>query len=328
MICTSVVLLGLAGAACDRSRPAAGGGPAESVRLGYFANITHAQAVLAVESGELAAALQPVQLRTQLFNAGPALIEALFAGEIDIGYVGPSPALNAHARSRGAGLRIIAGAAANGVAIVVRGDSGIRSLADLKDRLIATPQLGNTQDVSARHYLMHTLGRTNTDNVLAISNAEQLAMMERGQIDAAWSPEPWAARLIVEAGGRLLAEEKDLWPGGEFTLALLVSTPEYLAAHPDVVRTVLAVHRAWTRRLNADWRACEPQLAAALRKLTGKAIPAAALQQALQRTKFTAEPLEASLQTFAGWAFELGLARDRPDLTGLVDTAILRSLAD
>jgi NitT/TauT family transport system substrate-binding protein len=326
-------LAALCGAAgCDRSAASsAGAGPAagdSEVRLGYFANLTHAQAVLAVESGELAEALRPARLKTQVFNAGPSLIEALFAGEIDIGYVGPSPALNAHAKSRGAGVRIIAGAAANGVAIVVRKDSGIENLAGLKGRRIATPQLGNTQDVSARHYLIHQLGQENADNVMAVSNAEQLPMMERGQIDAAWAPEPWAARLVIEAGGRLLAEEKDLWPGGEFTLALVITSPEFLSRRPDAVKAVLRVHRAWTKRLNAAPGDFTPQLAAALLKLTGKPLPAGALEQALQRTRFTDEPLAHTLETFAAWSYDLGLSRARPDLTGLVDTAILRSLSD
>src|SRR5271169_477516 len=128
-----------------------------SVRLGYFANVTHAQAVLGVASGDYAQAIAPAELKTKIFNAGPSLIEALFAGEIDIGYVGPGPVISAQARSHGQGIRVVAGAAANGVVVVVRKDSGITSLAQLAGKRLATPQLGNTQDLSARHYLTSVL---------------------------------------------------------------------------------------------------------------------------------------------------------------------------
>ncbi|MFO0838727.1 MAG: aliphatic sulfonate ABC transporter substrate-binding protein [Phycisphaerae bacterium] len=298
------------------------------VRIGYFANLTHAQAVLGVASGEFAAAVKPSTLSTKVFNAGPSLIEALFADEIDIGYVGPSPALNAHAKSHGQGIRIVAGAAANGVAIVVRKDAGIERLDDLKGKRIATPQLGNTQDVSARHFLINKLGQPNADNVIPVANAEQLAMMDRGQIDAAWAPEPWAARLIVEARGKLLAEEKELWPGGEFTLAVIVVSPRFLSEHPDTVKAILRVHQTLTARLNHEPDKCAAELGAALNKLTGKTIPPAAFSQAMQRTKFTTEPLAETLKTFATWAFEMGLSKDAPDLAGLVDTTILRSITE
>lgn len=318
---------GRAADASGKSAPAAANRPAE-VRLGYFANLTHAQGVLGVASGEFQQAVAPAKLTTRVFNAGPALIEALFAGEIDIAYVGPSPALNAHFKTRGQGIRIIAGAAANGVVIVARGDGGIQTLADLKGKKVATPQLGNTQDISARHYLVHKLGQANADNVLPIANAEQLAMLQRGQIDAAWAPEPWGARLVHEAGGKLLAEEKDLWPNKRFTLTLVVTTPEFLAKHPDIVRNVLVVHRNWTKRLRTEPDKYLPQLGAALNELTGKKLPPQVFADALRRTEFTDEPLAETLQTFAQWAHDLGFSKQPPDLTGLVDTTILKSLGD
>lgn len=313
---------------CRRTGATADSADAEvrTLRLGYFANLTHAQAVLGVASGDFARAVAPAALETRVFNAGPSLIEALFSGEIDIGYIGPSPVLNAHARSRGRGVRVIAGAAANGVCIVARRGSGITHMADLRGRLIASPQLGNTQDVSARHYMISVLKQPDANNVIAIPNSEQLAMMKRGHIDAAWSPEPWAARLVIEADGVLLAEEKDLWPGGEFTLALVVTTPRFLAEHPDRVRAVLTVHREWTRRLSSEPLRWQPELSAALLALTGKSIPPAAFAQALTRVRFTTEPLEDSIAAFAAWGCEIGMTREAPDLTALIDTTILHAL--
>lgn len=303
--------------------PARAEKPPREVRIGYFANVTHAQAVLGVSSGDLQAAVAPAALKTRLFNAGPSLIEALFAGELDLAYVGPSPAINGHLQSRGRGLRVVAGAAANGVVIVAAPDSGIQKLEDLKDRRIATPQLGNTQDMSARHYLTSTLGQPNADNVLPIPNSELSSMMSRGQIDAAWAVEPWGARLVADAGGTIIAEEKDLWPGGEFVLTLVVVSPEFLAGHPDVVEAVLRVHTEWTRRLSTDPASLGSDLADALSELTGKRLEPKVVADALTRVKFTNDPIPESLETFARWSYDLGLAKGIPSIPALLDTTIL-----
>jgi NitT/TauT family transport system substrate-binding protein len=300
--------------------------PVKEVRLGYFANVTHAQAVLGVDSGDFAKAVAPAKLTTRIFNAGPSLIEALFAGEIDIGYVGPSPALAAHLQSRGKGIKVIAGAAGSGVVIVARPGSGIDKLEDLKGKRIATPQLGNTQDVSARHYLINVLGQPNADNVVPVPNAEQATMMSRGQIDAAWAVEPWGARLVAEAGGKIIAEEKDLWPNKNFTLTLVVVSPEFLRDHPDVVEHVLRVHADWTRRLAADPAHQVPLLAQALEKLSSKKLSEDIISAAISRVVFSTEPLSDSLTTFAKWAYDLKQARSVPDIATLVDTALLEKV--
>lgn len=300
-----------------------GGEPADKVRIGYFANVTHAQAVLAVHSGELAKALAPGRLETRVFNAGPPLIEALFAGEIDMGYVGPSPAINGFVQSRGQGLRVIAGAAANGVVIVAAPGSGIEKLEDLKDRRVATPQFGNTQDMSARHYLRSVLGQPRAPNVLPIPNSEQVSMMTRGHIDAAWAVEPWGARLVAEAGGTIIAEEKDLWPGGEFALTLVIVSPEFLRDHQDTVERVLRVHREWTGRLADDSASYAPELAEALTDLTGKHLEPELILDSLRRVKFTTQPLAESIGTFARWSYDLGFSKGVPSVEEMIDTTVL-----
>jgi NitT/TauT family transport system substrate-binding protein len=304
------------------AQPASSALPVE-VRIGYFANLTHSQAVLGISSGEFASAVAPVKVTPRVFNAGPSLIEALFAGEIDVGYVGPGPVLAAHQRSHGEALRVIAGAAANGVVIVAGPHSGINSLADLVGKRIATPQSGNTQDISARHYLVNELEQPNTNNVLPIANTEQQALLARGNIDAAWVPEPWASRLIVEAGGKLVAEEKDLWPGRQFTLTLVVTTPQFLARHADLVEKMLAVHSSWTIRLNRDPQKYRKQLGEALQSLTGKSLPPGVIEQAMPRVRFTDEPLEDTLATMAQWAYDLRIVNRKPELAGLVDATLL-----
>jgi NitT/TauT family transport system substrate-binding protein len=296
------------------------------VRLGYFPNLTHSQAVLGDSSGDFAGAIAPAKFTSRQFNAGPALIEALFANQIDIGYIGPGPTISAFARSKGQGIRVISGAASNGVIIVARKDSGINSLADLAGKKVATPQQANTQDIAARHYLTTTLKQTDTKNVLAVPNADQAGLMSRGNIDAAWSPEPWGTILISTTGAKLIAEEKDLWPNKTFDLTVIVTTPEFLAAHPDVVEKILTVNRAWTAKLNAEPAKYVPQLEAALAKLTGKSLPAGVAAEAITRVKFNDEPSQGTFDANAQWAYDLGFAKEKPDLASLVDLTILHKL--
>jgi NitT/TauT family transport system substrate-binding protein len=311
------------------SKAGAGGPPPPlaEVRLAYFANVTHAQAVLGVYSGDFQNALGPIKLKTKVFNAGPELMQALNAGEVDIAYVGPGPVISAQANSNGTAVCVLSGAAANGVAIVARRDSGITSLKDLAGKRIATPQLGNTQDVSARHFITAVLGQSNANNVLPIPNSQQAGMMLRGKIDAAWVPEPWASRLISDAGAVLIGEEKDLWPGGRFALTVVVTTPRFLAAHPDVLQKMLAVHHQWTTRLQENPHAYSDQLNAALAALTGMKLPASVLQSAIDRTQFTDDPLEQTFMIMGQWSADLKFIPAAPALTGLFQTDIIHSLS-
>ena len=324
----------LASTGCDNSggtntstptAAAGGAGPAE-VRVGYFANLTHAQAVLGVASKDFEKAVAPAKVSTKVFNAGPSLVEALFANEIDIGYVGPGPALNAHAKSRGRGIRIVAGAAANGVLIVARKDSGINTLADLKGKRVATPQLANTQDIAAKYYLTHELGQKDFNNVIPVPNAEQAAMMAGGQVDAAWAPEPWGSFLVAQTGAKVIGQEKDLWPQKNFSITVVVTTPEFLQKHPQTVEQLLGVHRTWTARLNGEAAKYTPQLKEALYALTKKQLPEGVVESALSNTTFTDEPLPHTFDVMATWSHELGYSKDKTDVGGLIDTTILRKL--
>ena len=299
---------------------------AEEVRLGYFPNITHAQAVLGVSTGKFQQALGSAKLTSRIFNAGPSMIEALFAGQIDIGYVGPGPALNAQAKSQGQAIRVVAGAACNGVVIIARKDSGISKLADLAGKKIATPQHGNTQDISARHYLIDVLKQPNASNILPIPNAEQAGLLSRGQIDAAWVPEPWGAILLKQGDTVLLAEEKDLWPNGQLMLTAVITTPQFLQNHPDKVAALLQVHKAFTRQLNAEPQALATELGDALEKLTGKKLPPDVITDAIQRIRFTDHALPETFTEIARWSHDLGFCKRRIKIDGLIDESILNSL--
>jgi NitT/TauT family transport system substrate-binding protein len=320
LVVFGVLVLALLGPLGCRRTPSG----VEPVRIGYFANLTHAQAVLGAASGDFARAVAPAPFETKVFNAGPSLIEALFAGEIDIGYVGPGPALAAFEKSGGKGIRVIAGAASNGVVVVARPGSGIATLADLAGKRIATPQLGNTQDLSARHYLSAVLKQPDLSNLVPVENAEQVSMFSRGQLDAAWVPEPWGQVLISEAHATLVAEEKDLWPNKEFVLTEVVTTPEFLEKHRDVVEEVLSVHRAWTRRLHDDPAKYAKPLGDALFALTGKRLPEGVLPAALARVGFVTDPSIETLRTFARYKRELGFGRPSAsdDLSGLVQSGL------
>jgi NitT/TauT family transport system substrate-binding protein len=311
---------------CDRagsSSAATSATPAE-VRLGYFGNVTHAQAVLGTSSKEFERAVEPAKFTPTVFNAGPSLIEALLTGNLDIGYVGPGPALSASDKTHQQGIRVIAGAAANGVLIVARKNSGIKTLRDLRGRKLGTPQQGNTQDIAARHYLSRELGQSDTNNVMPVANFEQLSMLRLGQIDAAWTPEPWGSRLLIESDSRLIAEEKDLWPGKRFALAVIVTTPEFLARYPQVVKQILRVHLDWTSKLQDHPQQYADQLGEALAALNGgKKLPAAVLVESLKHVEFTTDPLPETFNTMGGWAFDLGFARQAPKLEGLFDMKLL-----
>ena len=323
LIC-ALTLAAIAG--CERSTSGKPNAAPAEVRLGYFANVTHAQAALGVASGDFAKAVAPARFSTRVFNAGPSLIEALLTGNIDIGYVGPGPALNAHDKSRGQGVRVIAGSAANGVIIVARKDSGITSLKDLAGKRIATPQHGNTQDIAARHYLTKVLGQEDSSTIIPIPNAEQASMMARKEIDAAWTPEPWGSRLIIENAATLVAEEKDLWPNKRFDLTVIVTTPKFLARYPDVVKKILAVHVAWTQRLQDDPQSHASQLGEALYAVNQKRLPQGVLPAALRNVEFSLDPLDETFQIMGQWAYDLGFARHPAKLEGLIDTTLLQQV--
>ena len=334
LIAVVIILTALPGCdrqgASDSSAGGSGGGggaaPLKELRIGYFANLTHAQAVLGIASGEFQQAVGSTKVSTKVFNAGPSLIEALFGDQIDIGYVGPGPALSAFSKSRGEGIRIVSGAAANGVIIVARKDSGIEKLADLAGKRVASPQVGNTQDIAAKHYLTRVLKQPDAKNVIAVQNAEQAAMMSGQQIDASWAPEPWGSFLVAQAGAKVIAHEKDLWPQGQFAITVVVVSPKFLTQHPEVVEKILGVHSAWTTRLATEPEKHLPQLEQGLFALTTKKLPAGVLTSALKNTQFTTDPLLHTFDTIAGWSFDLGITKDRTDTKGLIDTSLLRKV--
>jgi NitT/TauT family transport system substrate-binding protein len=305
------------------------------LRIGYFPNINHAQAVIGFGSGEFQKELgNNIQVQTFIFNAGSSAIQALLANRIDATYVGPGPAVNGYVASLGKGLRIISGAASGGAVFVVRNDSGTNSPKDFANKVFASPQLGNTQDIALRNYL-HSKGYQTKDNggnvtVISTDNPIILTLFLKKQVDGAWVPEPWGARLVNEAGGRILVDERTLWPpDGKFVTANVVTRTDYLQQNPDVVKKLLAANVNETSWINNHTDAAIKTFNTEFKKLTGKTIAENELRQAWSRIQFTYDPLKLSLFQGANSAYDLGFlakGKPRPDVSGIYDLTILNEV--
>ena len=302
------------------------------VRVGAFPNITHAQAMVGKANGWFEKALGPsAKIQWTSFNAGPSAIEALFSGAIDMTYVGPNPAISGYVRSNGEALRIVAGAASGGVRLVVRNDSGIRKPEDFHGKRVASPQLGNTQDVALRAWLkahgMKSNDKGGDVQVIPLANPDQLTLFLRKQLDASWAPEPWASRLIHEGNAHLFMDERDLWPNKQFVITHLIVSTKFLREHPDVVKNWIAAHVELTDWINGHLPEAKKILNAQLQKETGKALAPAVLDEAFGRLQITYDPIRDSLLASARSAYEAGfLGRQMPDLSGLYDLSLLNQV--
>lgn len=300
------------------------------VRLAYFPNLTHAPALVGVARGTFAQAVgTDAALDVKTFSAGPALIEALFAGEVDVGYVGPSPAVNGFVKSRGEALRIVAGASSGGALFVVRAESGIAKPADLAGKKLATPQLGGTQDVALRHYLkehgLESADKGGTVEITPTQPADIFTLFTQRQIDGAWLAEPWASRIVLEGGGKVFVDERTQWPDRKFSTTVVVARKAFLDAHPDVVRAILRAHEASVRFLQDDPAEAKRIIDAEIQRITSKGIPRPVLDAAFANTEFTSDPLPATIQKAADQAFALGfLGTTKPDLSDLYALDLLR----
>ncbi|MFD9459289.1 aliphatic sulfonate ABC transporter substrate-binding protein [Streptomyces sp. NPDC059985] len=302
---------------------------AGSVRIGHFPNLTHATALVGVREGLIQKELGGTTLKTVTFNAGPAEIEALNAGAVDIGFIGPSPAINGYVKSKGSNLRIISGSASGGVKLVVNPEK-IKTLDDLKGRRIATPQLGNTQDVAllnwiaARGWKVDAASGRGDVSVVRTDNTITPDAYRSGAVDGAWVPEPTASKLVAE-GGRVLLDERDLWPGGRFVITNVIVSQKFLREHPDVVEAVLRGTVRTNEWINADPDRAKASANAALKSLTGKELDAEVIDRAWPGILVTDDPLAATLRAQAGHAVTAGLL-ERPDLTGIHDLGPLNKV--
>ncbi|MET0872119.1 MAG: ABC transporter substrate-binding protein [Paeniglutamicibacter terrestris] len=311
---------------------------ATTLRLGYFANLTHAPALVGQSKGLFAAELagSGTTVATSIFGAGPAAVEALNAGAIDAAYLGPNPAIAAYASSGGRGLRVLAGAAAGGAQLVVRkelADAARSDVGVLRSATLATPQLGGTQDVALRTWLtaqgLSTDVRGGDVSITPTANAQTHELFRSGAIDGAWLPEPWASRLVLEAGAAVLVDEAELWDGAEtgapglFPTTVLAVSPNFAAAHPLTVDALLRGHLAALHWLNtADRREVSTLLNAELSASAGAPLAPKVINRALSSLSFTADPLAGAYPRLLQNAVDASLA-ESANLDALVDDSYL-----
>ncbi|WP_264930553.1 aliphatic sulfonate ABC transporter substrate-binding protein, partial [Streptomyces sp. A012304] len=272
---------------------------ADEVRIGYFPNLTHATALVGVQEGLLQKELGGTTIKASTFNAGPSEIEALNADSIDIGWIGPSPAINGYTKAGGKNLRIIGGSASGGVKLVVN-PAKIKTLKDVKGKRIATPQLGNTQDVALLNWISEQGWKVDAESgkgdvsVIRTDNKVTPDAYKSGSVDGAWVPEPTASKLVAE-GAKVLLDEADLWPDKMFVITNIIVRQEFLKEHPDVVEAVLRGSVKTNAWINANPDKAKASANAALKELSGKALPAEILDPAWKSITFLDDPLAATL---------------------------------
>lgn len=294
---------------------------AATLRLGYFPNVTHAPAIAGLQEGIFAKDLGATKLTTQAFNAGPSAIEALNAGAIDAAYLGPNPAINSYVQSSGASIRIIAGATSGGAELVVK--PSITSAAQLKGKVLATPQLGGTQDVALRSWLAGegyktTPGGGGDVTINPTDNAQTLKLFQAGKLDGAWLPEPWASRLVLQAGAKVLVNEAELWDKGQFSTTVLVVNKSFLDAHPQTVEALLKGHVDSIQWLGKHKPQAAAVVNAGLAKAAGKPLAQNVIDRSLTELTFSADPLAATFPKLLQHGVAAGVTK-QADLSGIFD---------
>jgi NitT/TauT family transport system substrate-binding protein len=269
-----------------------------TLRLGYFPNVTHAPAIVGVQNGIFQKALgKNVDLKLSTFNSGTDELTAIGGGALDAAYIGPNPTITAWTQLD-KGVKIVSGAASGGAYFVVK--PSITSAADLKGKTVASPQLGNTQDVALRNWLKSKGLQTDTSGggdvkIVPQDNATALASFEAGSIDGAWVPEPWATRLVNEGGGKVLVNEADLWPGGKYVTTQLIVTTDFLKAHPDVVQKLVNGQVAANDYIKTNTADAETAVSNGIKAITGKALSGDLIIASFKNIDFTNDPIASSL---------------------------------
>jgi NitT/TauT family transport system substrate-binding protein len=323
-------ILGLVIASC-------GAEPKTVLRVGHFPNITHAQAVIAHGlsrhgKGWFESRLGPdVEVQWFSYNAGPSAMEALLAKSIDLTYVGPNPAVNAHLKTRGQDIRVVAGACSGGAALVVQ-PGVIEKDADFKGKKVATPQLGNTQDVAARAWLQSKGFRVTLTGgdvqVIPTSNPDQLLLFQKKDLDAVWTVEPWVTRLLLESGAKLYLEESSLWKesGGKYVTTHLVSSAAFLSKKPELLKEWVAAHVELTDWINANPAEAKKLFNDEIKAETTRPVAVRTLDEAWNRLELTYDPIKPSLLKSAADAHRIGFLKEKPDLSRIYDLRLLNEV--
>jgi len=299
------------------------------LRLGYFPNVTHAPAVAAVQEGFFEDALDGTATITySTFDSGTEAGEALLAEGLDATFIGPNPAINAFAQTDGEAVRIISGTTSGGAALVVNPE--IQSVEDLEGHTIATPSLGNTQDVALRAFLTEEGFEIDDAGggdvpIVNLDNSDTLAAFQDGTVDGGWVPEPWATRLVQEGGGEVLVDEADLWPDGQFVTTHLLVRTAFLEENPEVIRGLIEGLADGEAFVNEDAATAQASVNANIEEVTGEAIPEEVITASWENLTFTLDPIASSLEESKNDAVEVGLLED-VDLEGIYDLTLLNEV--
>ena len=299
--------------------PSAAGTPAAELRLGYFPNITHAPALIGVANGYFQQELGSTKLTTQTFNAGPEEVSALLGGSLDAGFIGSGPAINAFAKSNGEAVRLVGGSTSGGAQLVVSPD--ITAPEQLKGKIIATPQAGNTQDIALKKWLKENnlANGTGPDAVTVqnIENPRTLDLFKKGEVAGGWLPEPWSSRL-VDAGAKVLVDEKSLWPDGKFPTTVLIVRTQFLAEHPQTVEALLRAEQKAIDLATSDPAQAKTVTNEAIKKITNSALSPAVLDRAFTELTFGLDPLAATFPQLAKDSVVAGVSQKETNLAGFV----------
>ena len=291
-----------------------------------------------------------IQIKEFVFSDGPSAIEALFGGQIDAAYVGPNPSINGYVASGKSGLQIVSGVSSGGAVFVVRNDSGIHSIKDLGGKKFASPQIGNTQDISLRKYLIkngyNTVENGGNVTIVPINPSDILTLMNKKQIDGAWVPEPWGAKLIKDTGAKIFVDERSLWPNSKFVTTNIIVRTDYLKNNPDIIKKLIEANVDETLWINKQLNKTNNNniineknskiiqdvnaFNNGLKQITGKTITNDILKEAFNRTDFTYDPLKQSLYKIANDANSLGFINNakggKIDITGIYDLTLLNKV--
>jgi NitT/TauT family transport system substrate-binding protein len=295
-----------------------------TLRFGHFPNITHAQGVIAHAfsregKGWFEQRLGPnVEVQWFTYNAGPSAMEAIFAGSLDTTYVGTGPALNAHFKAKGDEIRVISGAANGGAALVVKPDGPIKAPADFRGKRIATPQMGNTQDIACRAWLKaqgFKVTQTGGDVlVVPTANPDQLGVFQSGTVDGVWTVEPWVTRLEKDANAKVFVEDKDC------ITTWLVSSVKFLNEHKDLAKKIVAANQELTEWIKSHPDDAQKMLVAELKAETRTDVPADAVAHAMKRIELTTEVSPKLLEKAVKDGKDTGFIKDAGDTSRLIQS--------
>ena len=299
------------------------------IRLGYFPNVTHAVPLVGLDQETFQKELgKDVNIKTKTFVAGPALMEALIAGEIDIGYIGPVPAINGFVK--GAEIKIVAGSNNGGAVLVSRKNSGIKEVKNLSGKKVAVPQFANTQDISLRHILkengLKDKGKGGTVNILQVAPADLMLLFKQKQVDAALVPEPWGTQLKEKGEADITLDWKEVWNKGDYPTTVVIVSNKFIKEHPDQVNKWLKAHVATVKFINNNKDKSKEIIKKQIKQLTGQDIDLKTISASMDRSKTTDGVNKEVLQEFADLSYESGYIKTKPNMNELYDDVYLKKV--